>query len=112
MSVAHGIARQGGEVALHLAVPLHARDRAPPPTLHVAQRRLVVAAPGRNCLAEVTVLGFDDFVRVLADEGELTRSSELAAGHRLHGMSPWLWLHIESNTLILRVVLSIGTPGV
>src|SRR6476659_3955397 len=84
MSVTHGLARQGGEVALHLAVPFHARDRAPPPSFHVAQRRLVITSPIRDRVAEVTVLGFDDLVRVLADEGELTRSSELAAGHRLH----------------------------
>src|SRR4051812_43091190 len=95
MSVAHCVGGQGGEIALHLAIPLHPRDGAPPPGLHVAQRRLVLPAPARNLVAEVTVLSLDDLVRVLAEQGEVTRSSELAAGHRLHRISPFVVLVVE-----------------
>jgi hypothetical protein len=44
----------------------------------------VLGAPGGDGLAEVTVLVLDDLVRVVTDVGELARSSQLVAGHRLH----------------------------
>src|SRR3954463_16107256 len=48
-----------GEGALHPAVPLHARDRAAPPRLHVAQRRLMGRVAVGDDRSEVAVLCLD-----------------------------------------------------
>lgn len=51
VSPGSGFIGKRSEVALDLAIPLHARDGPPPTTLHLLQGRLVIDVAGRDCLS-------------------------------------------------------------
>src|SRR5580692_3168977 len=76
---------KGSEIALRLFVPAHARDRVLPTTLHLFEGRFVGGVPFGDLVLQVSVLGLDDLVGARPVVDELTRPTQLLAGHGLHG---------------------------
>src|SRR5215217_2174305 len=69
------------EVALHLPVPLEARDRTLPPAPHILQRRGVGGVACGDGVLEVLILGMDDLVGVVAAVLEIACTAKLPARH-------------------------------
>src|SRR3954471_8216456 len=92
-----GVVGKARELALDVAVPPEAADRALPSAAHRLVGLAVCLVAGRDLRLEVAVLGLDDFVVVLAMVLDVAGAAELLAGHGLHGRhataaQPWALL--------------------
>src|SRR4051795_3168325 len=88
------VVRQAGELALDVAIPPKAADRALPSAAHRLMGLAMRLVAGRDLRLEMAILGLDHLVVVLAVVLHVAGAAELLTRHGLHGphgraAQPW-----------------------